>query len=93
MHELAVRQRDEERHDDAEMDPQEDAHRGRFPQHEEQQARRARKPEQRQESHIHPGLFRTGQHGICFRFQPEQSRRPEQQADAAGRAEEHRQAR
>lgn len=88
MHEFAVWQGQEERHDDAQVDRQKRAHPFRVAGQHQDQARQAGQEQQRQKARVHAALVHVAGRGIGFVFQVEQPRRADQQADAAGDAEQ-----
>ena len=62
-------------------------HRRGLAQDEQKQSRQAHEKQQHEERHVHSGLTVAGQCRIAPFLEPEQTRRPDQQSDAAQRAQ------
>jgi len=73
MDELAVRQHEEQRHNDAQMNDQQQAHRRCLTHNEQQQARGAGQYQKHKKRGVYDGLLLIGDVAIAARFQHQQT--------------------
>ena len=89
---LAVGQRQESRHHLTQMHGQQQAHRRRIAPDQQGQAGQAGEKQQRDEASVHGSMRGGAVQRMPTQIEPQQTCRTDQQADAARRAEQHRQA-